>query len=160
MTVTVAGEAIPLPEVLAALTLEQDFLVLPSGLYVTTDRPEFDRLREVVAAAAELRDREGDRIGVGRHDLGLWAQLAEAAHFDAVFLADNVGLPNAPPEVLSRNAPPHLFDPLLVQAALASATERIGLVATVTVRLVTPAGTVTSPLVATVKVWVSPLPST
>lgn len=71
-------------------------------------------------------------------DLRRWAQLAEAAHFDAVFLADNVGLPDAPPEVLSRNAPPHLFDPLLVQAALASATERIGLVATVSTTYLPP----------------------
>ncbi|MBM7515478.1 DEAD/DEAH box helicase [Nocardioides nitrophenolicus] len=83
VTVSVAGEQIPLPDVLAALTLDQEFLVLPSGLYVTTDRPEFDRLREVVAAAAELREREGDRIGVGHHDLGLWAQLAETGLVDA-----------------------------------------------------------------------------
>ncbi|TNM47151.1 helicase SNF2 [Nocardioides albidus] len=83
VSVTVAGEQIPLPDVLAALTLGLEFLVLPSGLYVTTDRPEFDRLREVVTAAAELRERDGDRIGVGHHDLGLWAQLAETGLVDA-----------------------------------------------------------------------------
>ncbi|WP_408899008.1 SNF2-related protein [Nocardioides sp. R1-1] len=83
VTVTVAGEQIPLPDVLAALTLDLEFLVLPSGLYVTTDRPEFDRLREVVTAAGELRERDGDRIGIGHHDLGLWAQLAETGLVDA-----------------------------------------------------------------------------
>ncbi len=83
VTVTVDGERIPLPDVLAALTLGQEFLVLPSGLYVPTDRPELDRLREVVEAAAELREREGNRIGVGRNDLGLWAQLAETGLVDA-----------------------------------------------------------------------------
>ncbi|WGY00086.1 DEAD/DEAH box helicase [Nocardioides sp. QY071] len=83
VTVSVDGEQIPLPDVLAALTLDLEFLVLPSGLYVTTDRPEFDRLREVVTAAAELREREGDRIGIGHHDLGLWAQLAETGLVDA-----------------------------------------------------------------------------
>ncbi|MEV5000759.1 DEAD/DEAH box helicase [Nocardioides sp. LML1-1-1.1] len=82
VTVRVAEEGIPLPDVLAALTLGNEFLVLPSGRYVTTDRPEFDRLREVVAAAAELHDRDGDRIGVGRQDLGLWAQLAETGLVD------------------------------------------------------------------------------
>ncbi len=82
VSVTVDGEPIPLPDVLAALTLEQEFIVLPSGLYVTADRPEFDRLREVVAAAAELRERDGERIGVGHQDLGLWAQLAEAGVVD------------------------------------------------------------------------------
>lgn len=83
VTVTVDGERIPLPDVLAALTLGLEFLVLPSGLYIATDRPEFDRLREVVTAAAELRERDGERIGVGRHDLGLWAQLAETGLVDA-----------------------------------------------------------------------------
>lgn len=83
VTVSVEGERIPLPDVLAALTLDREFLVLPSGLFITTDRPEFDRLREVVAAAAELRERDGDRIGVGTHDLGLWAQLAETGIVDA-----------------------------------------------------------------------------
>ncbi|WP_322936654.1 DEAD/DEAH box helicase [Nocardioides bizhenqiangii] len=83
VTVNVEGERVPLPDVIAALTLEHEFLVLPSGLFITTDRPEFDRLREVVTAAAELRERDGDRIGVGTHDLGLWAQLAETGIVDA-----------------------------------------------------------------------------
>ncbi|TYL45966.1 DEAD/DEAH box helicase [Nocardioides sp. BGMRC 2183] len=83
VAVTVDGEAVPLPDVLAALTREEDHLLLPSGLYLTTDRPEFDRLREVVTAAGELRERDGDRIAVGRHDLGLWAQLAETGVVDA-----------------------------------------------------------------------------
>ncbi|HWJ08640.1 MAG TPA: SNF2-related protein, partial [Nocardioides sp.] len=83
VSVRVAGETIPLPDVLAALTLGLEFLVLPSGLYVTTDRPEFDRLREVVAAAAELHEHDGERIAVGRQDLGLWAQLAETGLVDA-----------------------------------------------------------------------------
>jgi superfamily II DNA or RNA helicase len=83
VSVSVAGEKIPLPDVLAALTHDLEFLVLPSGLYVTTDRPEFDRLRETVAAAAELRERDGNRIGIGRQDLGLWAQLAETGVVDS-----------------------------------------------------------------------------
>ncbi|XBB68410.1 DEAD/DEAH box helicase [Nocardioides sp. WV_118_6] len=82
VTVSVDGEQIPLPDVLAALTLDQEFLVLPSGLYVTTDRPELARLREVVDAAAELRERDGEHIGIGHHDLGLWAQLAETGLVD------------------------------------------------------------------------------
>jgi len=83
VTVEVEGERIPLPDVIAALTLEHEYLVLPSGLFIRTDRPELDRLREVVTAAAELRERDGDRIGIGTHDLGLWAQLAETGIVDA-----------------------------------------------------------------------------
>lgn len=83
VTVHVEGERVPLPDVIAALTLGHEFLVLPSGLFIATDRPEFDRLREVVTAAAELRESDGNRIGVGTHDLGLWAQLAETGIVDA-----------------------------------------------------------------------------
>jgi superfamily II DNA or RNA helicase len=81
--VEVEGERIPLPDVIAALTLGNEFLVLPSGLFIATDRPEFARLREVVAAAAELREHDGDRMSVGKEDLGLWAQLAETGLVDA-----------------------------------------------------------------------------
>ncbi len=82
VSITVEGEPIPLPAVLAALTLGQEYLVLPSGLFIATARKEFDRLREVVEAAGELREVDGDRIGVGKHDLGVWAQLAETGIVD------------------------------------------------------------------------------
>ncbi len=84
VTISVEDERIPLADVLAALTREEEFVVLPSGLYLRADRPEFDRLREVVAAAATLRDLgDDDRVSVGKHDLGVWAQLAELGVVDA-----------------------------------------------------------------------------
>ncbi|WP_148614811.1 DEAD/DEAH box helicase [Nocardioides rubriscoriae] len=83
VTVTVEGEKVPLPFVLAALTLEQEFVVLPSGLFFRADRPEFARLQSLVRAAAELREPDGERMSVGRHDLGLWAQLDELGIVDA-----------------------------------------------------------------------------
>ena len=70
--------------------------------------------------------------------LQAWARLAEAAKFDAIFFADNVGLNDAPGDLLARNALPHVFDPLLVQSALAGVTERIGLVATVSTTYLPP----------------------
>ena len=59
------------------------------------------------------------------------ARIAEAAKFDAIFFADNVGLPDAPPAVQTKAALPYYFEPLLLLSALAGVTERIGLVATV-----------------------------
>ena len=64
-------------------------------------------------------------------ELVRWAHIAEQGKFDAIFFSDSVGLSDAPANVLTRNALPNPFDPLLVQAALAGVTERIGLVATV-----------------------------
>lgn len=66
------------------------------------------------------------------------ARLAEAAKFDAIFFADNVGLSDAPAQTLSQSALPHVFDPLLAQSALAGVTERIGLVATVSTTYLPP----------------------
>ena len=66
------------------------------------------------------------------------ARLAEAAKFDAIFFADNVGLSDAPAQSLSQSALPHVFDPLLVQSALAGVTEHIGLVATVSTTYLPP----------------------
>lgn len=58
------------------------------------------------------------------------AQVAEAAKFDAVFVADSVAAPTA--EIASRMARSDHFEPLTLLSALAAVTERIGLVATVT----------------------------
>jgi FMN-dependent oxidoreductase (nitrilotriacetate monooxygenase family) len=67
-----------------------------------------------------------------------WARQAEAAKFDAVFFADNVGMSDGPADVITRNALPYPFDPLLLQSALAGVTERIGLVATVSTTYLPP----------------------
>jgi SNF2 family DNA or RNA helicase len=82
VSITVDGESVPLAAVLAALTLGEEHVVLRSGLFFRTDRPEFDRLHSLVRAAGELREPEGDQISVGTHDLGLWAQLAELGVVD------------------------------------------------------------------------------
>lgn len=67
-----------------------------------------------------------------------WARLAEAAKFDAIFFADNVGLNGGPADIVTRNALPYPLDPLMLQAALAGVTERIGLVATVSTTYLPP----------------------
>lgn len=58
------------------------------------------------------------------------AQLAEAACFDAVFVADSVAA--ATGEIASRMARSDHFEPLTLLAALSAVTERIGLIATAT----------------------------
>ena len=60
-----------------------------------------------------------------------WTQLAEAAKFDAIFFADNVGLPGPPDEVVNKNALWYPLDPVLTLAALSQNTTHIGLVSTV-----------------------------
>ncbi|KAF1066803.1 MAG: Nitrilotriacetate monooxygenase component A [Pseudomonas citronellolis] len=58
------------------------------------------------------------------------ARVAEAAKFDALFVADSVAAPSSP--IASRMARSDHFEPLTLLSALAAVTERIGLVGTVT----------------------------
>lgn len=67
-----------------------------------------------------------------------WARIAEDAKFDAIFFADNVGLPGPPDEVVAKNALWYPVDPLLALSALSQHTSHIGLVATVSATYLPP----------------------
>jgi len=58
------------------------------------------------------------------------ARVAEAAKFDALFVADSVAAPSA--EIASRMARSEHFEPLTLLSALSAVTEHIGLIATAT----------------------------
>lgn len=66
------------------------------------------------------------------------AKKAEAAKFDAVFLADNVGLIGASPEAIAMAPSIYWWEPLTVLSALATHTSRIGLIATVSTSYMPP----------------------
>ncbi|PWB82310.1 MAG: nitrilotriacetate monooxygenase [Methylocystaceae bacterium] len=66
------------------------------------------------------------------------ARLAERAKFDVIFFADNVGLPDVPPELLAKGPQVYNFDPLILQSILSQETQRIGLVATVSTTYLPP----------------------
>ncbi len=83
VVIGIDGQQVPLSEVLAALTMGQPRLVLPTGLHLSTDRPEFRRLAELVAAAAEIRAGRDDGLRVAQRDLSTWAELAELGVVDA-----------------------------------------------------------------------------
>ncbi len=59
-----------------------------------------------------------------------FAQKLEAAKFDAFFMADHLAVLDQPPAALRRSHTATSFEPLTLLSALASVTQRIGLVAT------------------------------
>jgi FMN-dependent oxidoreductase (nitrilotriacetate monooxygenase family) len=61
-----------------------------------------------------------------------WAQAAERARFDAIFLADTLALPDSTPDVLSRDLAVSRYEPLTLLSAIAVHTDRLGLVSTAT----------------------------
>ncbi len=59
-----------------------------------------------------------------------YAQTLERGKFDAFFMADHLAVLNMPMEALKRSATVTSFDPLTLLPALATVTERLGLIAT------------------------------
>jgi superfamily II DNA or RNA helicase len=81
--ISVDGDTLALPALLAALTRGEERVVLRRGVHVAVDRPEFAQLAELVEAAGELIEQPRDGVRVGHHDLGLWDELAEIGLVDA-----------------------------------------------------------------------------
>jgi alkanesulfonate monooxygenase len=59
-----------------------------------------------------------------------FAQTLERGKFDAFFMADHLAVLNMPVQALKRSATVTSFDPMILLPALATVTERIGLIAT------------------------------
>jgi FMN-dependent oxidoreductase (nitrilotriacetate monooxygenase family) len=77
--------------------------------------------------------RHTDSPNSGQPDLAYWiklAQLAEQAKFDAVFVADFVGQSANQLDQLAYQPLGYQFEPLTLMTAIAGATERIGLIST------------------------------
>jgi alkanesulfonate monooxygenase len=64
------------------------------------------------------------------HHIKSFIQKLEAAKFDAFFMADHLAVLNMPVEALRRSHTVTSFEPFTLLSALATVTERIGLVAT------------------------------
>ncbi len=83
VVISVDGQYLSLSALLEALTLGQPRVIMPSGLHIEVDRPEFAQLAELVSSANELHDQPRDGVRVGHHDLGLWEELDEVGIVDA-----------------------------------------------------------------------------
>jgi len=77
VVVTIEGHAIALSQLLEALTLGAERIVLGNGLHLRIDRPEFAQLAELVRTARDLEEQPRDGVRVNKGDLGLWDELAE-----------------------------------------------------------------------------------
>jgi superfamily II DNA or RNA helicase len=77
VAVSVEGEEIPLPQLIAAMVSGKSHLVLVSGTYFTLDRPDLVALRRLIEEARALQDRESDGLRVSVYHAGLWEELLE-----------------------------------------------------------------------------------
>jgi superfamily II DNA or RNA helicase len=75
--IEVGGERVDFEALFVALATDQEFLILPSGVYFGLDRPEFRQLRDLIAESRALTDSPSGVLRVGRFQAGVWDELGE-----------------------------------------------------------------------------------
>jgi superfamily II DNA or RNA helicase len=80
--ITVEGRSVGLATLLEAMTAGAERIVLRDGTHLRIDIPEFAQLFDLVRDARELQEQPDGGVRVGRHDLGLWDELAEIGLVD------------------------------------------------------------------------------
>ena len=79
VTVKVGEFYISFADVFRALDLGQDVMLAPDGSWFSLDRPEFDRLRELIAEARSLQESPEGPLRIHRHQAGLWQDFEDVA---------------------------------------------------------------------------------
>ena len=82
ISVTVAGEEVPLAQLIQALTQDASHLLLESGTWFSLDRPELERLRVLLDEARELQDRPSEGLRIGMVHVSLWEELVSLGVID------------------------------------------------------------------------------
>ena len=75
VTVTVAGQDVPLATLLSAIGRGDEHLILDSGTWFALDRPELQALRRLIDEARAIQDRPGTQLRLTRWQAGLWDEL-------------------------------------------------------------------------------------
>ena len=76
ISVTVAGEDVPLAPLIEAIARGHEHLILDSGTWFAIDRPELEALRVLVEEARSLQDKPTDPLRISVVHAGLWEELA------------------------------------------------------------------------------------
>ena len=75
VSVALGEEEVPLADLLIALAKGEQVMVLTSGTWFTLDRPELDRLRELLDEGRDLSDGPEGTIRISRHHVGYYDEL-------------------------------------------------------------------------------------
>lgn len=81
ISVTVDGQDVPLPDVLAAISAGDSHMLLASGAYIALDKPDLQTLRRLIDEAKSLQDKDlgpgaDGELRISRFQAGLWEELA------------------------------------------------------------------------------------
>jgi superfamily II DNA or RNA helicase len=106
-TVQLGDYTVPFGPLFTALSLGKARLMLVDGSHLSLNRPEFDRLRELIAEAGELKEWQTGRLPLHRTQLELWREvddLVEESAAAAAWRERVMALTDASPEAPPRPA--------------------------------------------------------
>lgn len=75
VAVSIGGHSVPIGSLISAVATDQKHIFLPSGAYFAMDRPELAGLRDMLAAASELKDHTSERLRISPAHAGYWQEL-------------------------------------------------------------------------------------
>ncbi|HXD27834.1 MAG TPA: DEAD/DEAH box helicase, partial [Arthrobacter sp.] len=78
LVIAIGERRIPFADVLRALSRGQARMLMPDKTYFSLEHPLFDKLRELVAEAGALNDRNSE-LQITRYQASLWEELEELA---------------------------------------------------------------------------------
>ncbi|WP_372698425.1 SNF2-related protein [Arthrobacter sp. JSM 101049] len=78
LVIAIGDRRIPFADVLRALSRGQNRMLMPDKTYFSLEHPLFDKLRELVAEAGALNDKNAD-LQITRYQASLWEELEELA---------------------------------------------------------------------------------
>lgn len=79
VTIKVGEHYVPFAEIFQALDRGQDVMLMPDGSYFPLERPEFARLRQLIAEARTLQEDRHAPLALNRYQAGLWEQFEDLA---------------------------------------------------------------------------------
>ena len=82
VSVHVGDEDVPLRALLTALTLGEELLILPSGTWFRTDRPELHELRRLVDEAQAMQESQRGPLRLSPYHADLFAELEQLGVVD------------------------------------------------------------------------------
>jgi superfamily II DNA or RNA helicase len=75
VTCKLGGQEVPFNQLFQALAEGQPTLLLDNGTYCSLDRPELQKLRQLIEEARGLQDKTGEGLRISRFQAGLWDEL-------------------------------------------------------------------------------------
>ena len=79
VSIKVGEHYVAFADIFQALDRGQDVMLMPDGSYFPLDRPEFARLRQLIAEARTLQEDRQAPLALNRYQAGLWEQFEDLA---------------------------------------------------------------------------------